>query len=266
MDDVYSSLKSRVNNIIITKKYKINKQEHPNNSYEFYITKQDSSEKISYVSISIIEDTVRISNLRENVTKPLLVYIPKRIHTLREGKAFVKLRKRETTREVELFHVDSVNTKEEYAGNYFATFLLIYGISDLKLEYRHIKHAILDDCSDNSNYIKKNIYHRLGFVPLGDVSLYCPSEEPSVKDGIEQSDQTLLSDSGSSDTELEKLVLSGPEKQADLNIFPQRASDVLSKIESKTIEKGKAIIKKVRRKSRKPHKRRSRRNRRTHKK
>ena len=110
------------------------------------------------------------------------------------------------------------------------------------------------------------MYHKLGFVPLGDVSLYCPSKEPSVKDGIEQSDQTLLSDSESSDTELDKLVLSGPEKQADLNIFPQRASDVLSKIESKTIEKGKAVIKKVRRKSRKPHKRRSRRNRRTHKK
>ena len=265
MDDVYSSLKSRVNNIIITKEYKINKQEHPNNSYEFYITKQDSSEKISSVGISIIKDNVSISNLREYVTTPLLEYIPEKIHTSHKDKE-LKIRKREITREVELFHVDSVNTKEKYAGNYFATFLLIYGISDLKLKYRHIKYAILDDCSDNSNYIEKNIYHRLGFVPQGDVSLYCPSKEPSVKDGIEQSDQTLLSDSGSSDAELEKLVLSGPEKQADLNIFRQKASDVLSKIESKTIEKGKAVIKKVRRKSRKPHKRRSRRNRRTHKK
>ena len=112
--------------------------------------------------------------------------------------------------------------------------------------------------------LKKNMYHRLGFVPQGHVSLFCPSEseEQSVKYAKHNDNKSL------SDASPYRLVLTGPEKQADLNSFPQRARDVLSNIETKTIEnivKGKAIIKKVRRKSRKHHIRRYRRNRKTHK-
>ena len=112
--------------------------------------------------------------------------------------------------------------------------------------------------------LKKNMYHRLGFVPQGHVSLFCPSEseEQSVKYAKHNDNKSL------SDASPYRLVLTDPEKQADLNSFPQRARDVLSNIETKTIEnivKGKAIIKKVRRKSRKHHIRRYRNNRKTHK-
>lgn len=236
MDD-YSSLINRVNDIIINRNCKINIIKHEYNIYEFYITKQGSSEKICCLTIHIVKDIVHISNLRASV---------------RSNEASKTTQRRITTEEVELFKVNSVYTMEKYAGNSFATLLLIYGISTLILRYTHIKHALLFDCGENSDNAEKNMYHRLGFVPQGHVSLFCPSESE------EQSDASPY-----------RLVLTGPEKQADLNSFPQRARDVLSNIETKTIEnivKGKAIIKKVRRKSRKHHIRRYRNNRKTHKK
>lgn len=255
----YSSLINRVNDIIINRNCKINIIDHEYNTYEFYITKQGSSEKICCLTISIVKDIVHISNLRASVHSKK-----------RKSKALETIQRRITTEEVELFKVNSVYTMEKYAGNSFATLLLIYGISTLILRYTHIKHALLFDCGDNSDNAEKNMYHRLGFVPQGHVSLFCPSEseEQSVK-YAKRNDKKSLSVSGSSDASPYRLVLTGPEKQADLNSFPQRARDVLSNIETKNIEnivKGKAIIKKVRRKSRKHHIRRYRNNRKTHKK
>ena len=65
------------------------------------------------------------------------------------------IQRRITTEEVELFKVNSVYTMEKYAGNSFATLLLIYGISTLILRYTHIKHALLFDCGENSDNAEK---------------------------------------------------------------------------------------------------------------
>jgi len=239
--DDYSLLITRVNEIIRNKVCEISIIQVKANTYKFIITKQGSSEEIGYVTISIRNDEVNVRNLREFVNKST-----RRIFTtLRKGISKVLRRRKYINKIVDLFHVDTVYIKKNYEGNYFATLLLIYGISSLKLKYKHIKHAILTDCSANNSNIQKNLYHMLGFFPLGEVSLHCPPEDAV------------------SDTEPSKLVLDDPEKQADLTLFPQRASDALTKIETKTVEIGAALIKKARRQS---HKHRRRRNIRTHKK
>jgi len=235
MGDDYSLLITRVNEIIRNKNCEITMIQDDDNTYTFIITKQDSSEEIAYVTISRKNHVVKIHNLREFVNKGT-----RRIFTtLRKGISKVLRRRKFINKIVDLFYIKTVYTKKNYEGNYFATLLLIYGISSLKLKYKHIKHATLNDCSDNSSDIERNLYHMLGFFPLGKVSLLCPPEDAG------------------SETEPSQLVLDDIEKQADLILFPQRASDALTKIETKTVEKGAALIKKVRKQSQKHRRRRN---------
>jgi len=244
----YLSLMLRVSNIVKHKNYEINVIQITENTYKFFITREGVPEEISYVIIRIMNDEVKIHNLRENVNKT-----PRRsvYTTLKKSISKFYRTRKFINKVVDLFYISSVFTNHNYRGNYFALLLLIYGISYLKSRYPSIKHATLDDCSSNSSDIEKNLYHILGFFPLDEVSLRCPPEDAA------------------SELEPTELVLSGPEKQANLDRFVQRASDAVAKVETKIKETGAGIIKKkhkrIKKKSYK-HRHIIHHNRRTHKK
>jgi hypothetical protein len=215
MSSDYLSLMLRVTKIVNHKNYEINIKQISENTYKFFITSKGLSGEISYVIIAIMNGDAKIHNLREIVNKT-----PRRsAYAVLQNSIRKIFRKRKfINKVVDLFHISSVFTDQNYRGNYFALLLFIYGISHLKLMHPSIKHATLDDCSDNSSDIQKNLYHILGFFPLGEVSLHCPIEEKT------------------SEHEPTNLVLSGPEKQANLDRFVQRANDALTKVEAKTKE------------------------------
>ena len=102
--------------------------------------------------------------------------------------------------------------------------MFIYAISYLKLHgYSHVEYSTLDDCSNRSTKLDGNIYHILGYVPIDETCLK-QQEYPacSLAGPFDIHGHPL-------DLELE-LKLSGPEKIADLKVFPQRANDKLDMI------------------------------------
>ena len=102
--------------------------------------------------------------------------------------------------------------------------MFIYAISYLKLHrYSYVEYSTLDDCSNRSTKLDGNIYHILGYVPIDETCLKEQECQACSLDGPFDINGRPL------DLELE-LKLSGPEKIADLKVFPQRANDKLNMI------------------------------------
>lgn len=106
----------------------------------------------------------------------------------------------------DVIYVSWISTEHVYRGQQLALLILIYGICYLKTQFPNITYVILDDDSDRSASIKKNIYDLIGF---------------SFRDTIEMDIKTP-----------KKLKLSGPEKQLLLGKdFIQLANRKLDNIE-----------------------------------
>lgn len=105
----------------------------------------------------------------------------------------------------DILHIKWVSTEKDYRGQNLALLIMIYSICYLKQQFPNINYVTLDDDSDRSCKIEKNIYNSLGF---------------SFRDPIEM------------DMERPKrLKISGPEKQLLLdNIFIERANAKLNEI------------------------------------
>ncbi len=78
----------------------------------------------------------------------------------------------------DVFQINWVYTNPEYRGQKMATFIIRYSICYMKQFVRpDIKYVILDDDSDNSIYMKKNIYNSIGFIPRDLVSLNMSNDD-----------------------------------------------------------------------------------------
>jgi len=109
----------------------------------------------------------------------------------------------DNTQSLPTFAITSVETSLNHRGKSLALLLISYAICYLKQIHSNTRYVSLDDCSDNSHKIEKNLYHRLGFVPRDLVAL-------SMEDSTE-------------------LKLCGPEKQLLIDKgFLQKAKDVNS--------------------------------------
>ena len=205
----YTSLKDITNEILESKKYRAQIRE---------------TTPTTTVDGMNVKYTYSITNLQGQDVCSVCIYITDDMVEPR-----YKLRDRpnkdKETSSVPLFIILSVFTRNDHRGKYLALLLLIYAISDLKtletqptdgeiqLIYNKVQHALLDDCSDSSTILDKNIYHCLGFFPIGEISLDYTNTCVTCKS----------EDKG-------RLKLSGPEKQANLENFQQRASDAIIKI------------------------------------
>jgi hypothetical protein len=76
------------------------------------------------------------------------------------------------------FTIGSVETSLNHRGKSLALLLISYAICYLKQIYSNTHYVLLEDCSDNSHEIEKNLYHKLGFVPrdLTALSMYDSTE------------------------------------------------------------------------------------------
>ena len=205
----YTSLKIITKEILESKKYR---------------TPSRTNTPTTTVDGMNVKYTYSITNLQGQDVCSVCIYITDDIVEPR-----YKLRDRpnkdKETSSVPLFIILSVFTHDDHRGKYLALLLLIYAISDLKtlktrptdgeiqLTYDKVQHALLDDCSDSSTILDKNIYHCLGFFPIGEISLDYTNTCVTCKS----------EDKG-------RLKLSGPEKQANLENFEQRARDAIIKI------------------------------------
>ena len=80
-------------------------------------------------------------------------------------------------KEEDVFQINWVSTNQEYRGQQLATLVIIYSICYMVLNAKNIQYVILDDDSDKSIYMKKNIYNSLGFIPRDLVSLNMTKSE-----------------------------------------------------------------------------------------
>jgi hypothetical protein len=109
----------------------------------------------------------------------------------------------DNTQSLPTFAITSVETSFNHRGKSLALLLISYAICYLKQIHSNTRYVLLDDCSDNSHKIEKNLYHKLGFVPRDHTAL-------SMYDSTE-------------------LKLCGPEKQLLIDKgFLQKARDVNS--------------------------------------
>ena len=138
------------------------------------------------------------------VVSTIVIYV-------RKSEEKVTPTRKSPSKEITVFHISSLSTNEKHGSKSLAILLYIYAISYLKLNgYSAVEYSTLDDCSNRSTKLDGNIYHILGYVPIDETCL-----EESLSD-IHGEPQTL--------------ILSGPEKIADLKVFPQRANDKLDMI------------------------------------
>jgi len=163
------------------------------NGYVFYIKEKTNHTKVVSSIVIYVRDTeVKVTPTRNSPS---------------EGKT--------------VFHISSLSTNGEHGSKSLAILLFIYAISYLKLHVNSsVEYSTLDDCSNRSTKLDGNIYHILGYVPSDETCIKeqeCPC---SLAGPIDIAGRPL-------DLELE---LSGPEKIADLKVFPQRANDKLDMI------------------------------------
>ena len=82
-----------------------------------------------------------------------------------------KTRRKRSLEDQNIFPISWISTEDAYQRQGLALLLLIYSISYLKYEFPYIGYVTLDDDSNNSNIIGKNIYGSLGFDFRDDVQM-----------------------------------------------------------------------------------------------
>ena len=76
------------------------------------------------------------------------------------AKYYMRSTKKEVKKVISIISL-TIETKFQKQG--LGIKLLLYCLMTLMQKYPDIQYSVLDDCSDNSNKIKKNVYHKLGY-------------------------------------------------------------------------------------------------------
>lgn len=160
-------------------------------------------EKGYHLQMEVINGTY-VFNIYNNETSIANLEIVNSIGTILAGKT--RSQYQNQLEDHDILHIKWVSTEKDYRGQNLALLIMIYSICYLKLQFPNINYVTLDDDSDRSCKIEKNIYNSLGF---------------SFRDLTEM------------DMERPKrLKISGPEKQLLLdNNFIQLANDKLNEID-----------------------------------
>ena len=171
----YRKLQKETEAIIHEKGYTIEVVHPSSTDYIFYSkVKNTTNDTASHVEVYTGEEDIKTKGTRANNTQSLPT-----------------------------FAITSVETSINHRGKSLALLLISYAICYLKQIHSNTRYVLLDDCSDNSHKIEKNLYHKLGFVPRDHTAL-------SMYDSTE-------------------LKLCGPEKQLLIDKgFLQKARDVNS--------------------------------------
>jgi hypothetical protein len=75
-----------------------------------------------------------------------------------------------------VIYIIDVSVNEEYRGQHISYYLIILSMLYSKINYPHINKAILDDCSDQSGLVVRNLYIKIGMSVLGHQELLLPNE------------------------------------------------------------------------------------------
>ena len=130
-----------------------------------------------------INDESYVFSIYDNETRACYIQIGKSTGTIVIGKT----RRKQALEDQDNFIISWISTEPPYKGQGLALLLLIYSICYLKQQFPDINYVTLDDDSDRSDKMEKNIYDSLGFAFRDDVQIDISSKK--------------------------KLNLSGPEKQ-----------------------------------------------------
>lgn len=155
-----------------TLKHNVVSDEYGNKTYEFNIYNNDGA---------------IITNLQMVITR---------------GNITGKTRSSFNDKEEDVFQINWVSTNNEYRGQQLATLVIIYSICYMMFSNNKIRYVILDDDSDKSVYMKKNIYNSLGFIPRDLVALNMsnsetlnilgPEKQLAINDGFIRNSNTIL--------------------------------------------------------------------------
>ena len=132
---------------------------------------------------TILTDETYVFSIYDNETRACYIQIGKSTGTIVIGKT----RRKQALEDQDNFIISWISTEPPYKGQGLALLLLIYSICYLKQQFPDINYVTLDDDSDRSDKMEKNIYDSLGFAFRDDVQIDISSKK--------------------------KLNLSGPEKQ-----------------------------------------------------
>jgi hypothetical protein len=134
--DKYQDLCARVENIITNKGYRLQMEQDDNGTYIF----------------NIYDNEIPISNLQISNTTGTII------------QGITRESNKNQLEDVPLFHINWVSTNPKYTGKNLASLIIIYGICNLKQKFPEINYVTLDDDSDRSRNIEKNVYTSLGFT------------------------------------------------------------------------------------------------------
>ena len=128
-----------------------------------------------------------VFTIYDNETRACYIQIGKSTGSVVIGKT----RRKKELEDYDTINIGWLSTEPSYKGKGLALLLLIYSICYLKQQLPDINYITLDDDSDRSDKMEKNIYDSLGFVFRDDIQMDISNTK--------------------------KLNLSGPEKQLLLN-------------------------------------------------
>ena len=154
MKPKYNELKILCNKIsekIYRLGFKLTVQEH-NGYYLFCIKNGSMTENICSTSISLSEQSFPIK-------------VVSRIKELDDQG---------------VFYVIALDTAEEHRRRGYASLLLIFSLSYLKIVYPEYKYSLLDDDTPMSSHIKGDIYSNLGYEIMPDVLIQMSISEPNL--------------------------------------------------------------------------------------
>ena len=134
-----------------------------------------------------INDESYVFSIYDNETRACYIQIGKSTGTIVIGKT----RRKQELEDYDTINIAWLSTEQPYQGQGLALLLIIYSICYLKQQLPDINYVTLDDDSDRSYKMEKNIYDSLGFVFRDDIQMDISNTK--------------------------KLNLSGPEKQLLLN-------------------------------------------------
>jgi len=107
-----------------------------------------------------LTDETYVFSIYDNETKACYIQLGKSTGTIVIGKT----RNKQELEDYDTIDIGWLSTDPDYQGQGLALLLIIYSICYLKQQLPYINYVTLDDDSNRSNIIEKNIYDTLGFA------------------------------------------------------------------------------------------------------
>ena len=114
-----------------------------------------------------LTDETYVFTIYDNETRACYIQIGQSTGTIVIGKT----RTKKAIEDHDTINIGWLSTEPAYKGQGLALLLLIYSICYLKQQLPDIDYVTLDDDSDRSDKIEKNIYDSLGFVFRDDIQI-----------------------------------------------------------------------------------------------